>query len=76
VSLTQYCTATSLDGFIAGPDNSLDWLFTRQREPGGPLNYDEVIAGVAALAMGSTTYEWRYHASCLPPTVRRVPLSS
>src|SRR5262249_47413416 len=28
VSLTQYYTATSLDGFIADPDNSLEWLFT------------------------------------------------
>jgi dihydrofolate reductase len=58
VSLTRYYTATTLDGFIAGPDNSLDWLFTRKREPDGPLNYDEFIADVGALAMGSTTYEW------------------
>jgi dihydrofolate reductase len=58
VRLTQYYTATTLDGFIAGPDNSLDWLFTRQREPDGPLNYDDFIAGVGAIAMGSTTYEW------------------
>ena len=58
MSLTQYYTATSLDGFIADPDNSLDWLFSRAREPGGPLSYDEFIAGVGALAMGSTTYEW------------------
>ena len=58
MSLTQYYTATSLDGFIAGPDNSLDWLFIREREPDGPLNYDEFIAEVGALAMGSTTYEW------------------
>ena len=58
MSLTQYYTATSLDGFIAGPDNSLDWLFTRKREPDGPLNYDDFIADVGALAMGSTTYEW------------------
>ena len=58
MSLTQYYTATSLDGFIADPDNSLDWLFTRAREDDGPLNYGEFIAGVGATAMGSTTYEW------------------
>jgi len=58
VSLTQYYTATSLDGFIADADNSLGWLFTRNREPDGFLNYDEFIAGVGAMAMGSTSYEW------------------
>jgi dihydrofolate reductase len=58
VTRTRYYTATSLDGFIADPENSLDWLFTRQQEPDGPMNYGEFIAGVGALAMGSTTYEW------------------
>src|ERR687887_1018522 len=58
VSLTQYYTATSLDGFIADSSNSLDWLFTRAREEGGPLDYGAFIAEVGALAMGSTTYEW------------------
>ena len=58
MSLTQYYTATSLDGFIADPANSLDWLFTRRREDDGPMNYDDFIAGIGALAMGSTTYEW------------------
>jgi dihydrofolate reductase len=58
VSLTQYYTATTLDGFIADAYNSLDWLFTRQREPNGPLNYDAFIADVGAMAMGSTSYEW------------------
>ena len=58
MSLTQYYTATTLDGFIADPDNSLDWLFTREQAADGPLNYREFIAGVGALAMGSTTYEW------------------
>jgi dihydrofolate reductase len=58
VSLTQYYTATTLDGFIADPDNSLDWLFTRKHEADGLLNYREFIVGVGAMAMGSTTYEW------------------
>jgi len=53
---TQYYTATSLDGFIATEDDSLDWLF-----PLGDLNetgYPAFIEAVGALAMGSATYEW------------------
>lgn len=53
---TQYYTATSLDGFIADPANSLDWLF--QFGEGGNDDYADFIAQVGALAMGSTTYEW------------------
>ena len=58
MSLTRYYTATTLDGFIADPNHSLDWLFTRDQEHGGLLSYAEFIAGVGALAMGSSTYEW------------------
>jgi dihydrofolate reductase len=58
VSLTQYYTATTLDGFIADPDNSLAWLFTRDQDHAGVLNYADFISEVGALAMGSTTYEW------------------
>jgi dihydrofolate reductase len=53
---TQYYTATSLDGFIATEDDSLEWLF-----PLGDVNdtsYPAFIGGVGALAMGSATYEW------------------
>ena len=53
---TQFFSATSLDGFIATEDDSLDWLF-----PLGDVNdssYPEFIAQVGALAMGSATYEW------------------
>ena len=49
-------TATSLDGFLATEDDSLEWLF-----PLGDLkesSYPEFIAEVGALAMGSATYEW------------------
>ena len=58
MGLTQYYTATTLDGFIADEHHSLDWLFTRQQDRDGPLNYNEFIAAVGALAMGATTYEW------------------
>ncbi len=56
---TQYYTATSIDGFIADADNSLDWLF-QFGEEGGDMGqeYNDFIAGVGAVAMGSTTYEW------------------
>jgi dihydrofolate reductase len=58
MSRTQFYTATSLDGFIATPENSLEWLMSRQRDMAGPMNYGEFIADVGALAMGSTTYQW------------------
>jgi dihydrofolate reductase len=58
MALTQYYTATTLDGFIADANHSLDWLFTRAQDRDGPLNYASFFAGVGALAMGATTYEW------------------
>jgi dihydrofolate reductase len=53
---TQYYTASSLDGFIAAPDDDLSWLF--QFAPPEELGYDAFIADVGAIAMGSHTYEW------------------
>jgi dihydrofolate reductase len=53
---TQYYTATSLDGFIATEDHSLDWLFVLGEL--GESSYPAFIAEVGALAMGSSTYEW------------------
>lgn len=55
---TQFYTATTLDGFIATSDHSLDWLFSRDQDEDGPMNYGWFIADVGAVAMGSTTYEW------------------
>jgi dihydrofolate reductase len=55
---TQYYTATSLDGFIADEQHSLDWLFKQRQDRTGPLNYDTFFADVGAIALGSTTYEW------------------
>jgi dihydrofolate reductase len=56
VTKTQYYTATSADGFIADEANSLDWLFVVDRS--GPDRFNEFFAGVGAMCMGATTYEW------------------
>lgn len=53
---TQFYTATSLDGFLATVDDSLDWLF-----PLGDIadtSYPGFIKEVGALAMGASTYQW------------------
>ncbi|TYL51311.1 dihydrofolate reductase [Nocardioides sp. BGMRC 2183] len=55
---TIYYTASTLDGFIADPDDRLDWLLRQDLDEQGPLNYEEFYAGVGVLVMGSTTYEW------------------
>ncbi len=55
---TIYFTATTLDGFIATEDDSLDWLLSRRSDGGGPAGYARFIADVGALAMGATTYSW------------------
>jgi dihydrofolate reductase len=55
---TQYFTATSLDGFIADADNSLDWLYEAHAADHGEGRWDEFIGAVGAMAMGATTYEW------------------
>jgi dihydrofolate reductase len=45
---------TSVDGFIARANGDLDWLPAGGGEPHG---YDEFIASVDALVIGSKTYE-------------------
>jgi dihydrofolate reductase len=53
---TQYYTASTLDGYIATDDHSLEWLF-----PLGDINdtgYPAFIREVGALAMGASTYLW------------------
>jgi dihydrofolate reductase len=56
MTVTQYYTATSIDGFIADRHNSLDWLL--QIESADDGRFTEFFAGVGAFAMGATTYEW------------------
>lgn len=58
MSRTVYYTATSLDGFLADENDSLDWLLKQDIDKNGPFNYDEFITGVGAITMGRTTYDW------------------
>ncbi len=55
---TIYNTATTLDGFLATSDNSLDWLFEVPGADDAESGIGDFLAGVGAMAMGSTTYEW------------------
>ena len=56
---TIYYTATTLDGFLATPDNSLDWLFEVPGADDAESGIDDhFLPRIGALAMGSTTYEW------------------
>jgi dihydrofolate reductase len=55
---TIYYTASTLDGYLADESDSLDWLFTQDIDENGAMNYAAFIAGVGAMVMGRTTYEW------------------
>lgn len=48
--------ATSLDGYIATEDESLEWLFTVEGE--GDNGYSEFYETVDTILMGNKTYEW------------------
>jgi dihydrofolate reductase len=53
--------ASSLDGFIADPKESLDWLFKAPASL-GEHHYDNFIKRIRTLVMGRTTYDWLIHA--------------
>lgn len=55
---THYFTASSLDGFIATPEHSLDWLLSQDIDHEGPMSYGTFEATIGAVAMGASTYEW------------------
>ncbi|WP_018296685.1 dihydrofolate reductase family protein [Corynebacterium lubricantis] len=53
-----YNTATTLNGFIADENNSLQWLFDVPGAADAEADSDSFFANVGAIVMGSTTYEW------------------
>lgn len=68
---TQYYTASTLDGFIATVDDSLEWLFPLGDV--GATSYPHFIQDVGALAMGSHTYEWMLRHAIKPGTAEGEP---
>ncbi|HYN55808.1 MAG TPA: dihydrofolate reductase family protein [Motilibacterales bacterium] len=63
--------ATSIDGYIASVDGSLDWLEEATR-PDEDYGYDAFLASVDALAMGRGTYNHIAHLDPLPFRERPV----
>ena len=52
---TIYYTASTLNGFLADSNSSLDWLFVVAQEN---ETFPAFIEGIGAIVQGSTTYEW------------------
>ena len=57
-SKTQYYAAMSIDGYIADPDDSLDWLFQAGTSTAKQDHFSTFFGQVGAMAMGATTYLW------------------
>lgn len=70
---THYYTASSLDGFIATPQHSLDWLLSQDFDENGPMAYTGFLQRIGALVMGSSTYEWLLREQGEQPWPYSVP---
>ncbi|MBB4134381.1 dihydrofolate reductase family protein [Gordonia humi] len=53
-----YYTASTLDGFLADENDSLDWLLTQPIDDDGPFSIADLMASTGAIVMGATTYRW------------------
>ncbi|MFK0000855.1 dihydrofolate reductase family protein [Paenarthrobacter sp. NPDC090522] len=56
--LFQYYVASTIDGFIASPEDDLGWLLQFDQVEGVSGSYESFFAGVGAIAMGGETYRW------------------
>lgn len=65
-----YNAATTLNGFLADDADSLQWLFDVPGSDAAAAGIGDFLAGVDALVMGSTTYEWLLEALDSPLTTQ------
>ncbi|UCE07721.1 MAG: dihydrofolate reductase [bacterium] len=74
--------ATSLDGFIARKDGSIDWLNNIENPTNEDYGYNEFIKKIDAIVIGRGTYEfvlnfpgWHYQKKVflLSTTIKSVP---
>lgn len=61
-----FATATTLDGYLADQENSLDWLFVVEGGQEALREIEEFNKGVSVIIEGSTTYEWVVEHENLP----------
>jgi len=74
--------ATSLDGFIAGPNGELDWLMEIPNPEQSDHGFADFMAGIDAIVVGRNTFQslltfdaWSYHMPVfvLSNTLDEVP---
>jgi len=68
--------ATSLDGFIARQDGSIDWLNHIENPEGSDYGYQDFISEIDAVVMGRGTYEMVVKFGIFPYTCPVFVLST
>jgi dihydrofolate reductase len=53
--------ATSLDGFIAGQDGNIDWLYSE-----GDFGYSKFYDSIGTILMGNNTYKFLLQLDYFP----------
>jgi dihydrofolate reductase len=81
--LTNYVyIATSLDGYIAGPNGSLKWLNSIHNPNKSDYGYSDFIKNIDSIVMGKNTYQkvltfgkWPYHKPVfiLSKSLKEIP---
>lgn len=55
---TIYYTGCSLDGFIATHDHSLEWLTSRDIDPGQGMGFATFGPRIGSAVLGASTWQW------------------